>query len=152
MPATPAVAKLFAPDDRGKEFTFPLNPNRVRYVKSPAYADVPLAGWGGGVGDAGRPIEWNRNKAEDIQVEFMLHASGQDNVEDALDALDDLMAKSPRTGEPLDLVFSFGPRRPIVRIVNKDVEPLIWDESLKVKQARVSLTLRTIYPYAGGSF
>jgi hypothetical protein len=149
--ASNAKARIFAPDDTNKDFTFALNPSKLSRERAPTYADVPIALANFGSFDQGpAPIEWVRNKPEDISIEFMLHAEGKGNVDPQLQALDDLLEKDSRSGEPLDLVFRFGTRSDLVRITHKRVDERIWNDDLSVLQAMVQLTMRTIRPRIPG--
>lgn len=135
------------------DIIFTLNPNKVRRTHAPRYALIPvaLADFGPAsvpLSAAGaKPFEWTGNSPEEIRIEFLVWEGGPDGadeVEDTLRRLDKFMLKDGRTGEPPDLVFTFGHRHDVVRIHEKDVEEQLWTWDLRVEKAQVSLVMKAI--------
>jgi len=149
---TYARVKLKLADGSGPdaELVFPLNPNRVQRSLAPRYVDAPIAGadytaWSAPGNPP--PFQWVSNKDELIHVEFMLIPPGDlfgGDIETELKRLDNFMAVDRSTGEPFNLIFSWGPRVDLVRIISKDVEEKLWTTTLAVQQATVRLTMRTL--------
>lgn len=137
------------------DLIFPLNPNKIIRSTAPVYAEsnVAQADFGrynpfGGP----RSNHWVRNRAEEIRIEFLLVPrdrngnvlnSDNDDVEDHLVLLDRFMQRG-QDGEPPDLIFSMGVRHDRVRIIAKEVDERIFCPDLRVRQASVHLTLRTV--------
>ena len=162
---TYARAKLKLADGSGPdaELVFPLNPNRVQRSLAPRYVDAPIAGadytaWSAPGNPP--PFQWISNKDELIHVEFLLipaidsvpiivgngisQMALDSDVETELKRLDNFMSVDRSTGEPFNLIFTWGPRMDLVRIISKDVEEKLWTGTLAVKQATVRLTMRTL--------
>ena len=130
-----------------RDFIFVYNPSRVSRKRAANYADAIAAGQDLGPSYAGpSPIQWVHNRPEDIHVEFTLHASGEGDVEGDLLALDVLMERDTRTGEPPDLLFVMGARSDRVRLVDKSIDEKFYTADLRCQQAIVTLQLRTLKP------
>lgn len=154
-----AKLKLLKSSNPDDELIFPLNPDEVQRSHGPRYAEAPIAGadyspvFAPGVPP---PFQWISNRAEEIRIGFLLVPSlvmtvvtssfgfgSQDlDVETELAKLDRFMRRDGKTGEPPDLVFTFGDRIDRVRIWSKDVVEKLWTAQLKVQKAQVHLTLR----------
>jgi len=131
-----------------QDLVFQFNPTtisrsrRATYAHSmAALADFPNAG-----ANAIPSIEWNRNEAEDISFDLMLHRRAKEggkpaNVEADLKRIDDFMKPDANTGRPRDLVLKMGPRSDRVRITDKNVVERLFDPDLNVQQATVSLKM-----------
>jgi hypothetical protein len=138
------VAAGSSPND----FDFPINPETVDRDRGATYADVPVALADFSPSSGATPIQWVRNNAEQIAVDFALYVGGEfDSIEADLAKLDRLMEIDPRTGEPPDLLLIHGQRRDRVRLVSKSVKDMKKYNRYGAQQwARVSLSLKVLRP------
>lgn len=131
-----------------RELRFALNPSDIVRTRQARYGVVPIA-----LAD-NDGLDFGGGGAEEIQiqfaldVEFRIEGSTQpgsaDDVEDDLTTLDQFMLKDTRNQEPPDLYFVMGKKQDKVRILNKQVHEVLHTTDLRVSQAEVRLTMRTV--------
>lgn len=133
------------------DFIFPLRPEKCRREHSASYSPsgVAQADWIAEAG--GAPFSWSRNNPSRITLDFLLvdlkqlTGSGTAHIEDFISTLEGFRRKDERTGEPPNLLLTFG-QTDRVRIDTMTIDPRLWDEQLRRKQALVNLVLLVIRP------
>lgn len=129
---------------------FQLNPSQIQRRRMAQYTESGAAEadyWQDYEGPS--PLQWVRNPPEQISFELMMYATGDDNVESQLSKLRAMKSRSgnaPRGSVPgpPDLVFKYGPRADVVRIMTMTVTEELHNSKLEVQQARVQLELKTV--------
>lgn len=134
---------------------FLFNPNQVTRSRAGVWAHSNVAlvdHFTSGQGSV--PVQWVRNPPATISFELLLDISKkpgfgtndplQDaatlDVEDELGLLESFTLKSPRYGEPPELLFSLGGKKvERIRIMNLRRTDKLWNDKLNVIQATVQV-------------
>ena len=134
--------------DHSIDFTFPLNPKVIRSSRQTNYAEVPLALHDGSRDAEGVLSQWTGSRAQHIELEFLLHAVAFLDVEPEIRAVERLMEKTARTGEPPDMYFVTSNQSPIVRVESVDWNTIVFTPDLRRQVVEGRMSLRVMK--AGG--
>lgn len=131
---------------KSNDLVFQFNPTTIDRSRRATYANnnAALADFPRSAPGSLRAIEWIRNEAEEFTIELIFHQDGDKNVETQLRRLDDFMAPNIDTKQPPDLVMTMGPRADLVRIIEKKATEKLFDPSLHVQEAVVTLHLKSL--------
>lgn len=126
-----------------EDLVFQFNPSSIDSEETPQYAAnmAALTDYGDPNYSGPPPSQWVRNPPEMLSLELLLHETGDRDVERSLQRIDGFLRKDARSGEPRDLVFSFGRRHLRVRIRSKRVHATLYTNDLRVQSALVRLQL-----------
>lgn len=140
----------------GSAFTFVLNPEHINREYGAVYVTVPVAraDWAPSTPAASPPpVSWTRNNPDRISIDFLLvdrrsYQTGagpldpyaSEDIENDIRQLEDFRFKDSKTGQPPDLIFTFGPNVDRVRIETMRLEPRLWLPDGRRLQAHVSMT------------
>lgn len=144
--ATPAIARLVSADGpRDFDFIFPRNPSKIGRPRHAKYSEVPLARHDDAPTASGVLSEWSGNAPGTISLDFALHRVGKDlDVEADIDKFHAMLDKDPRTGEPPDLLFIYGPRFYRVRLESFEPDEKLYSEAGRLQYAMIRMNLRVL--------
>lgn len=143
-----AQAKMLAANgDASLDHIFGPNPRPPRRSIQANYTDVPIALHDGSSFANGFTSQWVGNRARRIEVEFLLHADGEKDVEAEIDRFERMLEKDPRTGEPPDMQFVFGQTYDLVRVESIEWDVILCTPQLQRQQVMAKMTLRVLTPH-----
>lgn len=144
------LGELYPRGNRSEGIKFQFNPERRVIRRQPQYAEVGAAEadyWQDYKGPS--PLQWVRNPPLSVSFELLFIADGDEDVEEPVNKIKKMMGSSgnnPRgkTPGPPDLVYEFGQRAAVVRIMSAEFDEEMWTSDLRLQRVRVRLELKTV--------